>query len=264
MQLHAEPEPRFLRDTLASELRGFPDKRGNFVQLVAECEVRYRGRAQSTLLAGERVILIKPDGTLLIHGPTKAKPVNWQPPGASFDAALDGDVVVLTALRRKPEEWVEVRVLRALALMVLPLDDREALELVGSESDLQALLYDRPDLVEPGFVPRRRERDSDRGYYDLDGDDVQGHRLIVEVKRGVAGVEDAQQLWRYVEPHRQGRPLRGMLIAARVAPKARQLLQDHDLEWQELDWQALLPQVHEMQRAGQASLAGFAVPGDKA
>jgi RecB family endonuclease NucS len=65
-------------------------------------------------------------------------------------------------------------------------------------------------------------------------------------------------LWRYVEDLRRNDPsLRGMLIAPSVAPKARNLLRDHGLEWRELDWDEVLPKVEAMRRGGQASLVRF-------
>jgi len=48
------------------------------------CAVAYEGRAQSQLEAGDRFVLCKPDGTILVHSDTKQKPRNWQPPGRQY------------------------------------------------------------------------------------------------------------------------------------------------------------------------------------
>ena len=37
------------------------------VTLVGECEVEYDGRASSHLPSGERLVILKPDGTMLVH-----------------------------------------------------------------------------------------------------------------------------------------------------------------------------------------------------
>lgn len=245
---------------LQEEASRLNDRRGHLVQVVADCEVKYQGRATSTLHRGERLLMLKPDGTFLIHTAAKAKPVNWQPPGAIFDARMDGDELIMTAFRRKPEELVHVRFHDIKLLAAVPLRDDADLALVGSEDDLQRLLFEHPELVEEGFTPRRRERDSARGYYDLDGDDVEGRRVIIEVKRSTAGVKEAQQLWRYVERLRgevDADRVRGMLIAPRVAEKARGLLKDHALEWKELDWAEVLPKVEAMKHSGQVGLGRF-------
>jgi RecB family endonuclease NucS len=258
VQVLRDPTPEAALEFLRSELQGLASRRGHLVQAVADCQVHYQGRARSLLNRGERLLILKPDGTFLVHTAERAKPVNWQPPGATFAAALEEGRVVLTSYRVKPEEIVKVT-FHAIALLVsVPLRDGAELSLVGSEDDLQRLLFEHPALVEDGFVPRRRERDSDRGFYDLDGDDAQGRRLIVEVKRTTAGVAEAQQLWRYVEDLRRTVPgLRGMLVAPSVAPKARNVLRDHGLEWKEIDWEEVLPQVERMRRGGQASLGSF-------
>lgn len=258
MQVLRDPDPQAALDFLRAELAGLGAGKGHLVQAVGDCQVRYQGRARSMLSRGERLLLLKPDGTLLVHTAAKAKPVNWQPPGATFSAALEDGRVVLSSYRVQPEEIVKVT-FHAIALLVsVPLRDGAELALVGSEDDLQRLLFDHPHLVEEGFVPRRRERDSSRGFYDLDGDDARGRRLIVEVKRTTAGVSEAQQLWRYVEDLRRAAPgLRGMLVAPSVAPKARALLRDHGLEWKELDWDTILPQIEALRRGGQSSLGAF-------
>ncbi len=240
------------------ELAGLAQRRGHLLLAVGSCVVRYQGRARSDLHKGERLLVLKPDGTLLIHTAAKAKPVNWQPPGASFSAAIEDGHVVLSSHRIKPEEIVQATFDSISLLASLPLRDGMELALLGSEDDLQQLLFEKPELVEEGFVPARRERNSARGYYDIDGHDAKGLRLIVELKRTTAGVSEAQQLWRYTERLRKNDPkLRGMLIAPRVADKARKMLAEHGLEWKELDWDDIMPKVEEMRRGGQASLGRF-------
>lgn len=262
MQVVRDPEPDVALAFLQTQARATNEGNGRLVEVIADCEVRYQGRATSTLHRGERLLLLKPDGTFLVHTAEKAKPVNWQPPGAVFDARMDNGDVILTAYRKKPEELVHVTFHTIHLLVATPLRDDAELSLVGSEADLQRLLFENPHLVEDGFVPRRRERDSRRGFYDLDGDDREGRRLIVEVKRAAAGVKEAQQLWRYVERLR-GRDgvVRGILIAPRVADKARALLADHKLEWKELDWAGVLPKVEAMRHSGQVGLGRFSSQG---
>lgn len=258
MQVLRDPTPEAALEFFRSEIQGLANRTGHLVQAVGDCQVHYQGRARSLLNRGERLLLLKPDGTFLVHTSERAKPVNWQPPGATFSAALEDGHVVLTSYRARPEEIVKVTFHAIALLCSVPLRDGAELALLGSEDDLQRLLFEHPELVEPGFVPRRRERDADRGFYDLDGDDGKGRRLIVEVKRTAAGVKEAQQLWRYVEDLKRVSPgLRGMLVAPSIADKARNLLRDHGLEWKELDWDEVLPKVEAMRQGGQSSLGRF-------
>lgn len=228
------------------------------VQVAARCSIDYQGRAESRLPSGERLLMFKPDGTLLVHTSTKLKPVNWQPPGCTFSAGREDGKLVLVACREKPKETVRI-ILEEIQLVVsLSLEDGETLDLAGTEDDLQAFLAQRPHLVEPGFKFWRRERASGRGPMDLYGEDTQGRRVVVEVKRRAAGVKEADQLRRYVERERAARgdvPVRGILLAPQVSDKARKYLDDNGLEAKELDWEKLRRTAADLLQASQRTLA---------
>lgn len=59
--------------------------------VAGNCKVDYVGRASSKLELGERLLIIKADGSLLVHRPTGYEPVNWQPSGSIFHAQLKDD-----------------------------------------------------------------------------------------------------------------------------------------------------------------------------
>jgi len=54
------------------------------VTFSARCEIEYEGRAKSFLPKGDRLIIVKSDGTLLIHQPTGNRPINYMKPGTTF------------------------------------------------------------------------------------------------------------------------------------------------------------------------------------
>jgi hypothetical protein len=243
------PEPEAARAFLAAEMHR------SVVQAVGLCEIHYRGRAQSTLSLGERLILLKPDGTLLVHTSAKLKPVNWQPPGARFQAAVEDGCVVLTSTRVKPDETVRIVLREVQALIAFGLRDDEALDLLGSEADLAALLAKRPELVEPGLRVVQRERENGRGPIDLYCVDAQGRRVVVELKRKAAGLKEAEQLRRYVERERAAKGhVRGVLMAPAVSDAARRYLQEHGMETKAVDWDKLLPLLRSVLPAGQQTL----------
>ena len=62
--------------------------RGELITVFGECRVDYEGRASSTLGAGKRLLVLKPDGSALVHTDEKRTPVNWQPPGSDHYAAV--------------------------------------------------------------------------------------------------------------------------------------------------------------------------------
>ena len=248
--LQPEAAVEFLKSELGSKL----------VQVAARCRIDYQGRAESRLPSGERLLLFKPDGTLLVHTSTKLKPVNWQPPGCTFSAGREDGQIVLTACREKPKETVRIILEDVQMVVAMALDDGEQLDLVGTEDDLQAFLAQRPHLVEPGFKFWRRERASGRGPMDLYGEDAEGRRVVIEVKRRAAGVKEADQLRRYVERERaarEGTEVRGILVAPEVSDKARKYLADLGLEHKELDWDKLRRTAADMLAASQRTLFEF-------
>lgn len=224
---------RFLSDRLAG---GLPPS--GLLAIVGQCRVDYHGRTASKLDQGDRLIVVKRDGTLLIHGPAGVKPINWQPPGAKFEVRLEGSQLLFWARRAKPVEVVEMRFGRVDLCCLGRLEDAAPLQLSGTEFDLRDLLREKPELLEPGFRPWARERLTDQGPMDLYGEDAQGRRVVVEIKRVPAGLAEATQLWRYVEAERRRRPMpvRGILVAPRISPRALQLLSEHGLEFVQRHW----------------------------
>jgi endonuclease len=227
--------------------------------LIGRCSVEYQGRAQSHLDTGDRVVLVKADGTLLVHNPDGLKPVNWQPPGCTFGLESDGSSLVLVARRPRPAETVRMRFDRIDLAGVIHLADGQPLQLRGTEFDVRDTLRARPELVEPGFVPWERERQSERGPMDLYGEDAQGRRVIVEVKRTRAGLAEATQLWRYVEKERtkRGVAVRGILVAPAVSERARLLLEEHGLEVREVSLESLAARSVPLETRSQPSLLAF-------
>src|SRR5580704_7544792 len=58
------------------------------VVICASIRVEYQGRASSVADLSQRIVITKPDGTLIIHEDTKHRPLNWQPPGTIFQLSV--------------------------------------------------------------------------------------------------------------------------------------------------------------------------------
>lgn len=95
---------------------------------------------------------------------------------------------------------------------------------------------------------------------DLYGEDGQGRRVVIEVKRVRAGLAEATQLWRYVEKERQrrGASVRGLLIAPACSDRARLLLEEHGLEFRAVDVDDLRQLDRSLGRRKEASLLKYA------
>lgn len=205
--------------------------------LVAECGVRYRGRGSSSLGTGQRLVVLKQDGSVLVHRPFGYEPVNWQPPGSIVSTELAGGKLVIRAARLKPHEELIVEVSRVELAAWGKLVDEGELVMHGSEEELRDALVENPDVIEEGLKPVQVERRTRAGFVDALFLDSRGRLVAVEVKRGTAGVEAVLQLKRYVEALKRelGVEVRGVLVAERLARGARGLLAREGLEFKSVD-----------------------------
>jgi RecB family endonuclease NucS len=209
-------------------------ERGGMLTLVGECEVDYEGRASSHLPPGERLVILKPDGTLLVHRDEQRKPVNWQPPGSTHNAHIDGNHLIVESVRTSPHEEIEITFETLIQASLPELDDTSGLALEGSEEDLRRRILENPDVLEDGFQAMMTERETAAGAIDIYGQDVDGTPTAVELKRRRVGPDAVGQLNRYVEAlerNRPGRSVRGILVAPSVTDRAEELLATEELEF---------------------------------
>ncbi|RQH00098.1 endonuclease NucS [Natrarchaeobius oligotrophus] len=218
-------------------------ERDALVTVFGRCTVDYEGRAASRLEAGDRHVMLKPDGATLVHTDEGQQPVNWQPPGCDHDVRrvrADGaDVLVLESLRSTPEERLLVRFTDVLQVSAFSGTDESDLSLSGTEADLRTRILDEPDLLEPGFSPLATERDTPAGAVDVYGEDAAGRTVVVELKRRRVGPDAVSQLRRYVDAVERDlhadAAVRGVLVAPSVTDRADRLLAEHGLEFVSLE-----------------------------
>jgi RecB family endonuclease NucS len=97
-----------------------------------------------------------------------------------------------------------------------------------------------PSLIEEGFRPITKELRTEYGMIDLYGVDRQGNVVVIEFKRGRAGLDAVSQLKRYVDElkkERGGRVggVRGVLAAPGVTESALKLLKELGLEYVKIE-----------------------------
>lgn len=205
--------------------------------IVGNCWVDYRGRASSKLEPGERIVVFKEDGSVLVHRPVGYEPVNWQPPGCLFQTRVVNDVLYVRAIRRKPSEAVKVSFDRVYLLSAMSLVDEGEFSLHASEEDMQRAIILEPSILDPGFKPITYEKKVEPGFIDVYGLDKDGKLVVVEIKRKTAGREAALQLSKYVDSVRTiaSREVRGVLAAPRLAKGVQRLLTTLGLDFKSLD-----------------------------
>ncbi|QCS42376.1 endonuclease NucS [Natrinema versiforme] len=228
------PTPTAARDVIA---RGID--RDAIVTAYGRCTVDYEGRASSRLEAGDRHVMLKPDGAALVHTDEGQQPVNWQPPGCDHEVSCEDGALVLESLRSTPDERLCVRFREVLQVSAFSGSDDNELALVGTEEDLRQRILEEPALLETGFTPLATERDTPAGAVDIYGEDSAGRAVVVELKRRRVGPDAVGQLRRYVDALERDlhadAAVRGILVAPSVTDRASRLLADHGLEFVSLE-----------------------------
>ncbi len=205
--------------------------------IVGGCIIKYQGRANSELGLGERVIIIKKDGSFLVHRAWDSQPVNWQPPGCIFQTKSTKKGVLLKAIRKKLRESIEILFSKVFIILVLNLKDEAEFIMFGSEEDMQRAVLAKPELIEEGFKPILKEKVVVQGFVDVYGIDSQGRIVAIELKRRKAQVQDVVQLLKYLEDIKRksaGRTVRGMLAAPDISKEASVMIQAKGLEFKTL------------------------------
>ena len=211
----------------------------NKTLLVAgRCCVHYHGRAKSKLGPGERILIVKSDGSLLVHRSAGYEPVNWMPGGdVVFYVQGKNETLEIRALRKKPAETVTVSFDEIHVVASLTLFDSGEFSLYASEEDMQKAILVKPDLLEEGFKPVTYEKKVKPGFVDVYGIDRDGKLVVVEIKRKTAAKEAAFQLAKYIEAikTRADREVRGVLVAPGMAKDVQRILATLGLEFKHLD-----------------------------
>ncbi len=207
--------------------------------IIARCEVTYSGRLDAFLSESLRLILIKADGSVLVHADAGGyKPLNWMTPPTVIEES-PGEIVVRKRAGSS-DDRLEIAIREVISDVTHDMgapDEDAGIAKDGVEADLQRLLAERPDCCGEGLRLVRREWPTDIGPVDLMCRDADEQWIAVEVKR-VAGIEAVEQLSRYLERIRLDPALascRGVLAAQAIKPQARVLAGARGIDCVEVD-----------------------------
>ena len=212
--------------------------------LAGDCMVDYRGRARSFLDWGERVIMIKQDGNVIVHQPIMREPVNWQPAGSktSFNVNKENHLIIRCSHTQPPEK-MKIIFRKIQFVTVTLLHDRAEQIISGMETDVVNEIISNPCIVEEGLRISKREKHVKSGTIDLFGYDIEHTPVVIEVKRSLATISAVHQLRMYVNDIKKDKKeanVRGILCAPRVPDMVKNLLADYDLEWKEVERNIIL------------------------
>ena len=209
--------------------------------IVARCEVRYSGRLGAHLPEALRLLMIKADGSVLVHADAGGyKPLNWMTPPTTVIEEAGASPHRLLVRKLKGDDALEIVLHEVLSDVTHDMgapEDGGGLVKDGVERDLQELLADQPAVCGEGFRLVRREWPTDIGPVDLMCRDEQDGWAAVEIKR-VATIDAVEQLHRYLERIRRDPAMgacHGVLAAQVFKPQARVLAQARGIRCVEVD-----------------------------
>jgi RecB family endonuclease NucS len=204
--------------------------------IVARCEVRYSGRLTALLPEALRLLMIKSDGSVMVHADTGGfKPQNWMTPPTVIEEE-PGQIVVRKRAGAS-EDRLDIQVVEVLSDVTHDMGEAAALEKEGVERELQELLAGAPSHCGEGFRLVRREWPTDIGPVDLMCRDPEDGWVAVEIKR-VGTIDAVEQLTRYLERIACDPGFgacRGVLAATQIKPQARVLAESRGIGCVEVD-----------------------------
>ena len=205
--------------------------------IIARCSVDYAGRLSAHLPSATRLIMVKADGSVLVHSDGGSyKPLNWMSPPCRL-AEEPGQWVVTG----KSGETLTIRIDEIISDSAFDLGTDPGLTKDGVESRLQELLAAQLHVLGDGWRLVRREFPTAIGPVDLMCRDTAGASVAVELKRH-ATIDSVEQLTRYLELLNRDpllSPVGGVLAAQSFATQARTLATDRGIRCVVLDYEAL-------------------------
>lgn len=217
--------------------------------VIARCSVDYDGRLSAHLPLATRLLVVKADGSVLVHSDGGSyKPLNWMsPPCSMAEAEPDAELVELgvTALwhvrHAKSDDRLTVHIHEILHDSAHELGVDPGLVKDGVEAHLQKLLAEHIHTLGKGFSLVRREYMTAIGPVDILARDASGTSVAVEIKRR-GEIDGVEQLTRYLELMNRDpllAPVHGVFAAQEIKPQARTLAEDRGIRCVVLDYESL-------------------------
>lgn len=212
---------------------------------MARCQIDYAGRLTAHLPMATRVLMIKADGSVLVHSDGGSyKPLNWMSPPCTLREGTADDGAVEWTVTSKTDDTLRIRIEEVLHESHHELGLDPGLQKDGVERHLQELLAEHPATLSDGLTLVRREYPTAIGPVDLMCRDAAGLSVAVEIKRR-GEIDGVEQLTRYLdllnrEPLLTSKgPVRGIFAAQEIKPQARVLAADRGIACAVVDYDAL-------------------------
>ncbi len=209
---------------------------------MARCQVDYAGRLTAHLPMATRVLMLKSDGSVLVHSDGGSyKPLNWMSPPCSVTEGLSEEGHAEWLVEARSGDSLRILIEEVLHDSSHELGIDPGLQKDGVEKHLQELLAEHPSTLSDGLTLVRREYPTAIGPVDLMCRDADGRSVAVEIKRR-GEIDGVEQLTRYLELLNRDpllAPVRGIFAAQEIKPQARVLATDRGISCATVDYDAL-------------------------
>jgi RecB family endonuclease NucS len=210
--------------------------------VIASCSVDYVGRLTAHLPLATRLLLVKADGSVLVHSDGGSyKPLNWMSPPCTLVESTGESGAGTWTVTNKAGETLTITLDEVHHDSAHDLGVDPGLVKDGVEAHLQALLAAQIDTLGPGWRLVRREYPTAIGPVDILARDADGAAVAIEIKRR-GEIDGVEQLTRYLELLNRDpllAPVRGIFAAQEIKPQARVLAGDRGIDCVVLDYDAL-------------------------
>ncbi|MCC3294708.1 endonuclease NucS [Arthrobacter sp. zg-Y411] len=217
--------------------------------VIARCSVDYVGRLRAHLPLAVRLLMVKADGSVLIHSDGGSyKPLNWMSPPATMRSvapdetdAEAGVTEVWNVQSAKTDDRLIISIHERFSDVSHDLGVDPGLIKDGVEADLQRLLAEQINRLGEGHTLIRREYMTAIGPVDILARDASGATVAVELKRR-GDIDGVEQLTRYLELLNRDpllAPVKGIFAAQQIKPQARVLAEDRGITCLTLDYDAM-------------------------
>ena len=217
--------------------------------VIARCSVDYAGRLSAHLPLATRLLVVKADGSVLVHSDSLSyKPLNWMSPPCTIavqkpdEEQVDAGVTeVWRVAQAKTNDLLVISIHEILHETSHELGIDPGLQKDGAESHLQKLLAEQIELLGDGYRLVRREYMTAIGPVDILATDAGGASVAVEIKRR-GDIDGVEQLTRYLELMNRDpalAPVTGVYAAQEIKPQARTLAEDRGIRCLLLDYDAM-------------------------
>jgi RecB family endonuclease NucS len=217
--------------------------------VIAKCSVDYAGRLSAHLPLATRLLLVKADGSVLVHSDSLSyKPLNWMSPPCTLaviepdEPQRDAGVTELWKVAQaKTADLLVISIHEILHDSSHDLGVDPGLQKDGVEAHLQKLLAEQIEVLGDGYRLVRREYMTAIGPVDILAVDAAGASIAVEIKRR-GDIDGVEQLTRYLELMNRDpllAPVTGVFAAQEIKPQARTLAEDRGIRCVVLDYDEL-------------------------